>query len=188
MSLMFSGTWDHAILAATVRAASEAKSTGYLGRTAIQKIVYFLQVAGVPMRYSFDIYHYGPYCDRVSQDVETLLADGVIQDSSAKPDKYSNYVPDNAIGDLLGQHQKVEDYESTIASVVKSLLPLDPARLELFATLDFLYRQFKAGGGTGPWKERVVEKFMTVKKDKFPRATVTEAYDNLVAAKLFSES
>lgn len=188
MSLLFTGSWDHAVLAAAVQAAADAKVDGYLGRTAIQKIVYFLQVAGVPMGYGFDIYHYGPYCDRLSRDVEWLLADGVIKDSSANQEKYSNYVPDGAINELLQRHPQVDQFGATIASVTKSLLPLDPARLELLATLDFLYRQLKAGGGTGPWKDRVVEKFLAVKKDKFPRQKVVETYDGLVAAKLFSEA
>lgn len=188
MSLLFSGTWDHAVLAAAVQAATSAKTDGYLGRTAVQKIVYFLQVAGVPMGYGFDIYHYGPYCDRLSRDVEWLLADGVIKDSSANPEKYSNYAPDGAINDLLGRHPSVDGHKAVIAAVVKSLLPLDPVRLEVLATLDFLYRQFKAGGGSGPWKDRVVEKFMAVKKDKFPLQNVVETYDGLVAAKLFSEA
>ena len=82
MPLLFSGTWEHALLAVTAREAAKSGEAGYLGRTALQKIVYFLQIAGVPMRYAFDIYHYGPYCDRVSRDVELLLADGVLKDAS----------------------------------------------------------------------------------------------------------
>ena len=73
----------------------------YLGRTAIQKILYFLQISGVPMRYRFDIYHYGPYCDRLSRDVEWLMADGVLKDASSNTRKYSNYRPDAAAEELL---------------------------------------------------------------------------------------
>jgi uncharacterized protein YwgA len=69
MTLQFTGTWEHALLAATAQAAAESGDNGYLGRTALQKILYFLQTSGVPMRYRFDIYHYGPYCDRITRDV-----------------------------------------------------------------------------------------------------------------------
>jgi uncharacterized protein YwgA len=158
-----------------------------LGRTAIQKIIYFLQVAGVPMRYSFDIYHYGPYCGRVSNDVESLVVDGIIKDDSTSPEKYSNYVPDSSLVDLLNLHPDLKSYMPVIESVVKSLLPLSPNRLELIATLDFLYRQIKAGGGNGPWKTRVIDKFIQVKKEKFPKEDIVQAYDSLVAAKLFGE-
>ena len=67
MSLQLTGTWEQAVLAATARAAAGHADKGYLGRTALQKIVYFLQISGVPMRYRFDIYHYGPYCDRITR-------------------------------------------------------------------------------------------------------------------------
>ena len=187
MSLLYTGSWDHALLAATVKAASDAGATGYLGRTAIQKIVYFLQVSGVPMRYSFDIYHYGPYCDRISKDVEWLLADSVLKDGSPDSGKYSNYKPATALDDLLQLHPDINLHLQTITSVVKTLLPLKPDRLELLATLDYLYRQIKAGGGGGPWKQRVVDKFVEVKKDKFSRDDVTAAYDSMVKIQLISE-
>src|ERR1700757_3431736 len=104
MSLELTGTWEQAILAATARAAAAHADKGYLGRTALQKILYFLQLSGVPMRYRFDIYHYGPYCDRVSRDVELLVADGVLKDISSNPDKYSNYRPAEAAEELLQSH------------------------------------------------------------------------------------
>jgi hypothetical protein len=56
--------------------------------------------------------------------------------------------------------------------------------LELLATLDYLYRQIKAGGGSGPWKKRVIDRFMEVKRDKFQRTAVSDAYDSMVGANL----
>jgi hypothetical protein len=52
-----------------------------------------------------------------------------------------------------------------------------PEKLELLATLDYLYRQLAASGGSGPWRERVVARFMEVKRDKFSRAEVEGTYD-----------
>jgi uncharacterized protein YwgA len=188
MPLQLTGSWEHALLAATAKAASEMPASGFLGRTALQKIVYFLQVSGVPMRYKFDIYYYGTYCDRIPRDVELLLADGVLQDDSNNREKYSNYRQGEAAEELLHLHKKeLEQYRSVIQGVVNALLPLRPERLEVLATLDFLYRQLQAGGGKGPWKERVIDKFVEVKKDKFPRETVVKAYDSMVAIKLIDE-
>ncbi len=62
---------------------------------------------------------------------------------------------------------------------VRGLLLLQPERLELLATLDYLFRQLKAGGGQGPWKEKVIERFMQVKKEKFAREAVRAAYDSI---------
>jgi uncharacterized protein YwgA len=185
MSLQLTGTWEHALLAAITQAAAASGDGGYLGRTALQKILYFLQISGVPMRYRFDIYHYGPYCDRVTRDVELLLADDVLKDTSPSPEKYSNYRPGTSAEELVRSHASaLEPHRETINKVVRSLLPLQPEHLELMATLDYLFRQLKAGGGRGPWKERVIAHFMEVKKDKFPLPEVTAAYDSMVRADL----
>lgn len=187
MPLLFSGTWEHALLTVTAQEAAKAGATGFLGRTAIQKILYFLQIAGVPMRYTFDIYHYGPYCDRVTRDVELLLADGVLRDASPFPAKYSNYRPGAGADDLLEAHTSaLAPHLATIDAVVQGLLPLDPSHLELLATLDYLYRQMKAGGGSGPWKDRVIARFHQVKKDKFPPEQVEAGYDAMVRAGLIA--
>src|SRR5262245_45632714 len=161
MPLLFTGTWEHAVLAATARAAAAHAARGYLGRTALQKIVYFLQLSGVPMRYRFGIYHYGPYCDRVTQDAELLIADGVLKDVSSNPEKYSNYRPAEQADELFQAHAAgLRAHQETINKVVETLLPLDPDHLELLATLDYLYRQKRAGGGSGPWKEGVIDRFL----------------------------
>jgi uncharacterized protein len=185
MPLLFSGTWEHALLAVTAREVAKCGGACYLGRTALQKILYFLQIAGVPMRYAFDIYHYGPYCDRVFRDVELLQADGVLKDVSLSPAKYSNYRPDAGADELIELHASaLGPHLETINTVVQGLLPLEPNHLELLATLDYLYRQLRAGGGRGPWKSRVIDKFLEVKKDKFPVQVVSDGYDSMVRAGL----
>src|SRR2546421_738393 len=186
MPLLFTGTWEHAVLATTAQVAAGHAGRGYLGRTALQKIVYFLQISGVPMRYRFDIYHYGPYCDRVSRDVELLVADGVLKDISSNTERYSNYRPAEAADELLQSHaDALQTHQETINKVVQALLPLEPDHLELLATLDYLYRQKRAGGGSGPWKEIVINRFLEVKKDKFQRTAVSAAYDSMVCVNLF---
>lgn len=185
MALVLTGSWEQALLAATAQAAAPEGVNGYLGRTALQKILYFLQISGVPMRYRFEIYHYGPYCDRIYRDVELLLADGVLKDASSNPEKYSNYRPGDAAEELLRPHKdRLDPYRATIADVVKALIPFQPGHLEILATLDYLYRQLRAGGGQGPWKERVISRFLEVKQDKHDQAEVGNAYDSLVRAKL----
>ena len=185
MPLELTGTWDQAVLTATVKFASEIAPSGYVGRTALQKILYFMQRSGIPMRYKFDIYHYGPYCDRIVRDVEMLVADGVLRDASADRERYSNYRPDAAASELLAAHAAdLEPHFPLIRAVVQKLLPLQPEHLELLATLDYLFRQLKAGGGSGPWKELVLQRFFEVKKAKFPAEQVTAAYDSMVEANL----
>ena len=55
-----------------------------VGKTRIQKTVYFLQEAfGVPLSYSFRMHHYGPYSEEVETDISRLKMTGYV---FVKPD------------------------------------------------------------------------------------------------------
>src|SRR5258708_37526693 len=117
MSLVLTGTWEHALLAMIAREAAgvSQEQGGYLGRTAMQKIVYFLQVLDVPMRYRFELFHYGPFCQNILGDLEWLIADEVITDISTSPEKYSKYTPGPACEELIAKHAaKLRQYEATV--------------------------------------------------------------------------
>jgi hypothetical protein len=47
-----------------------------------------------------------------------------------------------------------------------------------------LYREQKASGGPGPWKDRVVARFREVKQDKFPAEEISIAYDQMASLQL----
>jgi uncharacterized protein YwgA len=188
MSLFLSRTWEHALLAKVVKEAADVAQQhgGYLGRTAIQKIVYFLQVLEVPMRYRFDVYHYGPFCTSILGDLEWLAADEVITDNSPVPGKYSKYTPGPACDELVAKHAaKLREYDDTVKSTVKALLPLKPDHLELIATLDYAFREMKASIGKKPPRKKVIERFREFKKEKFKEKEISEAYDNLEGAGIF---
>ena len=91
MELTFSNNLRAAYLAEFVRAFQKHYPSGFLGRTAIQKLAYFAQATGVPVPCSFEIYNYGPYSDQVTFSVDGLLADEVLMDTSPNSCRYSNY-------------------------------------------------------------------------------------------------
>jgi uncharacterized protein YwgA len=185
MALLLAEKWEHALLAAIVKEARKTRGSAYLGRTAFQKIAYFLNVLGVPMRYRFDLYHYGPYCDAVTRDIEWLLADHVIEDQSGNREKYSNYRSGPNCEELLALHAaKLDEHRATIQNIVQALVPLEPERQELIATLDYLFRQLRASKDQSPTKEEVLGRFFEVKGGKFPAETVSAAYDSLASAGL----
>lgn len=187
MNLTLNHRWEHALIAATVEAASRKCPDCYLGRTAIQKLLYFMSVLGVPMRYRFDIHHYGPFCPNVMHDVEWLVADGVIEDRSQE-ERYSNYKPGQGWDELLEQYkEKLDEYRDKIEDVCNALSDLSPETLELIATLDFSYRWVRARGGAGPWKDAAVEKFKSIKKDKFADDQIDLWYGVLVEAGLIEK-
>jgi uncharacterized protein len=187
MSLLFTGSQDQALLAMVIQEAhaEAARQRGFVGRTAVQKILYFLKVLHMPMGYRFEIHHYGPYCDEIVTDTEWLLADGVIVDHSDNPKKYSNYGPGEALNELLPRHQdKLEPLRECVRSVVRVLVPMRPEKLELLATLHYVYREQRASGRQGVWKPSVVARLLEVKQNKFPREEVAQTYDVMVSAGL----
>ncbi len=184
MSLTLPYRWEHALIAATVEAVSKKYPHCYLGRTAIQKLLYFMSVLGVPMRYKFDIHHYGPFCPMIMYDVDWLLADGVIEDL-AHDRRYSNYKLGHGWEELQKQYrERLEKHRGKIESVCHALSDLSPETLELIATLDFSYRWIRAGGGKRPWKEEVIKKFKRIKRDRFSDDVISFWYDVLVKAGL----
>jgi uncharacterized protein YwgA len=134
-----------AFMAAIVRSYEKRIGGGhFLGRTAIQKLVYFAKTLGVPIPCSFEIYTYGPYSDAVTFSVDSMLADDVLKDISKDPQKYSNYrLGDNA-NELLNAYQTViEPHQRVINMVVESLGNFGPQQLELVATLHFIHQRLK---------------------------------------------
>jgi len=187
MSLVLQYRWEHALIAATVEAASEKCPDCDLGRTAIQKLLYFMNVLGVPMEYSFDIHHYGPFCANIMHDVDWLIADDVIEDQLQDP-RSSNYKPGSGWPELAEQYKdKLAEQKLIVTDVCNALSDLSPDTLELIATLDFSYRWVRASGGPGPWKQLAIEKFKSIKKDKFPDNDINGWYDALVEAKLIEK-
>jgi len=189
MALELEHRWEHALIAATIKAAEEKCPGCPLGRIAIQKLIYFLKVMEVPMYYEFSVHHYGPYCQDISSDVEWLLADSVVTDDGInKPGNSSDYKTAAEYESLKVQFSdKLEKYQPIIKSVCDALSDLSPKTLELVATLDFSFRWVKAGGGVGPWKSEAVAKFKKIKKDKFDDEEIDRWYGALVNANLIDQ-
>ena len=191
MSLLLTRTSDQAFVAAVVQEAwrhTKKRKSGYLGRTALQKIVYFMQVLSAPIGYRFTIHHFGPFCDEIVKDVEMMEVDEVVKDQRRRGSRYSNFVPGPALDELLDLHREViKKHRPLIAEAVEALIPLEPRRLELLATMHYAYRHVRAAGGKGPWRTRTIEQFREFKDDKFSDDEIASSYDGLVRAKLVEE-
>lgn len=139
----------------------------YLGRTAMQKLLYFAQALGVPVPCSYDVYTYGPYSDQVTFAVDSLLADDVLKDTSGRP-KYSNYRLGENAGEMLRLYaDQIHPHQEVIDRVVLILGRLEPAQLELVATLHFMHRRLSGFARRPAEKDAVFAEFRRVKKDKF---------------------
>jgi uncharacterized protein YwgA len=189
MALRMTGTAEHALVARVVRVAADAAehNNSYVGRTSIQKIIYFLKARGVPVRYRYSINHYGPFAEDLQVDMEWLIADNVVVDASRNPSGYSKYVPGNNNDELIAKYDAIfRPYDSIINEIVAALVPMSPDQLELLATLDYAYREVKARAGTGPCRQPTIDRFREIKHDKFNPEVVGKTYDVMVSAGLFA--
>ena len=181
--LVYSNDLCSAFLSAILESFEEHYPTGYLGRTAMQKLAYFSKVLDVPIPCSFGIYTYGPYSDTITFSVESLLADEVLVDRSTNP-KYSNYRTGPNFAELLTEYSdEVEPHKDTINRIVEALGEFEPTDLELIATLHFVTRRQKMRTGQ-PSKSAVIAEFKSIKKDKFTDEAIARWYQALQQAKL----
>lgn len=158
----------------------------YLGRTAMQKLSYFSQVLGVPIPCSFEIYTYGPYAEKVTFAIDSLLADDVLMDRSSSSN-YSNYRLGDNGRQVLGKYKSVvQPYVSRIERVVNTLGKLEPRQFELLATVHFVGGRLKQLKKREPSKKEVIDEFCAIKGDKFDKPTIENVYSALKAAHLLS--
>lgn len=189
MDIYLSNRKERAIMAYAIKKVHEIHSKrsegGYLGRTALQKIMYFLVRKGVPLPYKFEIYHYGPFCSDIYHDVDCLQVDGIIQNQT--PDKhYWNFVPDENMDDYLEKHEKIINrYKHKIDEVVEMFPGLSPKDLELISTLDYTYQDEKAKSKSSPEKQKVVDRFLKIKKEKYTREKIESTYAILLQKNFF---
>jgi uncharacterized protein YwgA len=182
--LVYSNDLCSAFVTAIVRSFERNHPSGWLGRTATQKLTYFARVLGVPIPVSFGIYTYGPYSDTVSFAVESLLADEVLVDQSRKSE-YSNYrLGPNSEALLLAFDRELRPHLGTIDRIVKSLGGFKPAELELIATLHFIAQKLPNLIRRKATKKEIVKEFKSIKGEKFSEQEISAWYDALVQAGL----
>jgi hypothetical protein len=179
---------DQALLALVIKEAGQELETsreGYLGRTALQKILYFLQVFGVPMRYRFDVHHYGPFCSQILSDVDWMAVTEAIEDKSTDSDRYSNYRIEDAGEALITEFgEEIEPYRETVHDIVSALAPWTPQSLELLSTLHYAYRELSVSLQRSPKKKELIERFREFKPDRFDENEITDGIGCLRKAKL----
>lgn len=184
MELTYSNNLRAAYLAEFVRAFEKYYPSGFLGRTAIQKLAYFARATGVPMPFSFEIYNYGPYSDQVTFAVDGLLADEVLRDTSPNSSKYSNYrLASHAVRFPASLQKQVSEFAPQIEAVVKNLGSFRPEQLELIATLHYVHHR-QTALGKRPTQASVMSDFFRIKGNKFDKNEVSSWYDALKRAGL----
>lgn len=122
------------------------RNSGDIGKTKIQKILYFLQESmGVPLKYRFRIHYFGPYSDEIDNSLSFSKSLGLIDIQPdingfgyhVKPVESYSGTP-WAEYDVSGDPEieiSVDDIDRTI----NTLSEIDTPQIELYATIHFVY-------------------------------------------------
>jgi len=151
-----------------------------IGKTAMQKYVYFLQEFGLNLNYRYEMYYYGPYCFELSNDLDLLNLLGAISiEDSRTTYGYSIKPLDNA--DKYWKQAEEPDTLGACQSGFDKLLEIfgdcSTNQLELYATMHFVDRILKKRGKNADAESVIHEvKFL---KPKYSTEECEEAYQYL---------
>jgi uncharacterized protein len=136
------------------RLVQRTRDRGYdIGRTKLQKLVFFLQdLAPVP-KYRYELRHYGPYSYELSSDVERLASLGFI-DTQEDQSGYGYHIyPGHR---SLVDSEMLVRFEQAINQVVENFASLETAQLEIMSTIRFV-DEILASKGRRPQQAEVLD-------------------------------
>ena len=138
---------------------SEAKRA--VGRTAVMKFVYFLQILrGVPLGYRFSLYTYGPFSQEVLADLAQAESKRLVKNTLVA------YANGNHGYQIEAKTQKtkpaIHGYRDDIRWVLDRFADCSAGDLEMASTIIFVDRSLKQRNGTMQLTE-IVQKVHAIK-------------------------
>lgn len=168
---------DSSVLRQSVIAALVKRQPG-LGRTALMKLIYFLQtLRGAPLGYAFRIYTYGPYDGQVLDDLQTVEAKSAVRSQFYEYDYGTGY----SIAPAEGGEALARLAESTCADdldwVVREFGGKGAVDLEMASTIIYV-DQRNADAGTRSRAEDVARAVHAM-KPHLPEERIGREVDTL---------
>lgn len=117
------------------------KLSGKLGRTAVMKLMFFLQeLKGLPLGYSFRIYTYGPYDAQVLADLKVAESVGAVRSEYFDWEGGSGYVIKAGKKPTLSEDDEklVSSFRDEVDWVAKEFGDLSATDLEVESTVFFV--------------------------------------------------
>ena len=160
-------------------------NSGDIGKTKIQKILYFLQESmGVPLKYRFRIHYFGPYSDEIDDALSFAKSLGRID---IQPDSGGfGYHVTPAVTDTneswqgydLSEDSEVDISAGDIDKTIEVFREIDTPQIELYATIHFI-----GGPKSKLSKNQTIETVKRI-KPKFTKDRIENAYQRLRQADL----
>ena len=132
---------------------AESAASGYIGRTALMKYMYFLQtLRPVPLDYRFTLYSYGPFDPEVLADLDIAESLGAVESRAVLyPGGYGHQIRPAANANWLERRHAsfLRKYDSDVRWVVDQFGSLTSSQLELVSTI--IYADHEAER----WREKL---------------------------------
>ena len=152
-----------------------------IGKTKVQKVVYFLQEGlGIQLLYRFRMHHFGPFSEDIENNISVLKGFGYIE-VNPDPRGYGYHITPTS-REQLPWDEELNECKDDMVKAVDILNGLDTSTLELLATVHFVRHLLDE-----PSIEEVIGSVSRL-KPKFPTQTIRSAYDQLVKANLIVEA
>jgi len=148
-----------------------------LGKTQVQKLVYFAQQSGMPLQYKYEIYHYGPYSFELSHELGSLDSLGVINVQSDP----RGFGFDISVGKFAERFKLEPKYQRKIDKIICQFGSDSPAELEVKATIHFVQSVVKKKISAGKVRSEVLQKVHAL-KPRFNGDFIRRCYSDLEQA------
>lgn len=114
-----------------------------LGKTALMKIMFMLQeVKGVKTGYDFSVYTYGPYATSLMEDIDELIAGGLITCTMYPYRTYIGYSLQTTDEGKKKIPKFNENEKTAINDIVQFAKDKSAKELELYSTIIYMDRLF----------------------------------------------
>lgn len=133
-----------------------------VGKTRVQKTLYFLEECGIGNGFDFEYYFYGPYSEEASVAIDDAAALGYVEQDWKYTKAGAKYA---VIRSAMSFDQDEVDLRRR--RILKILADFDSISIELAATADYLE---KNGYEVDPWLEVVARKSEKAKPDAIDKA------------------
>jgi|ADurb_Gel_01_Slu_FD_contig_71_831128_length_1944_multi_2_in_0_out_0_2 hypothetical protein len=162
-------TFDEAVVAYVVRQWPKT-NTGALGRTFLQKLLYFARAKGVPLTLEYDIHYYGPFCADLYDIVDWLRADDIIVDSGQA--NISSFSPGPNMDSVLSEHRlQIAQVSSTLDMIISWARGRTARDMELYATTSFIRNSSRNRDNDN----RTIDEVRSIKGSKFGKDEIIDA-------------
>jgi uncharacterized protein len=145
-----------------------------LGRTAVMKLLYFLQeLKAVPLGYDFRLYSYGPFDSDVLSDLATAASQGIVkEDTVIYPKGYGYKIAPTTRANQMSEDLVSQNSELTVKvdEILASFGSLSAANLELLSTILYVDREFSQSGSLSS-KTAITERVREI-KPHFTESTI----------------